>query len=93
MPYHKGYPTLYNRKVRCAGLRQILDFLAHQVRYLSKLKTNLYPRKRDFLGTDYFDHEPQAQQAIVIQPNVRTWRLPREADVMLEEAIGLGGRD
>ena len=41
------------------------------------------------MGTDYFDHEPQAQQAIVIQPNVRTWRLPREADVMLEEAKGL----
>lgn len=42
------------------------------------------------MGTDYFDHSEIAQQAIVIQPSVRQWRLPREADVMLAEAIGLG---
>ena len=41
------------------------------------------------MGTDYFDHTQEPQQAIVIQPHVRSWRLPREADVMLEEAIGL----
>ena len=41
------------------------------------------------MGTDYFDHTTEPQQAIVIQPHVRSWRLPREADVMLEEAIGL----
>lgn len=42
------------------------------------------------MGTDYFDHSESAQEAIVIQPSVRQWRLPREADVMLAEAIGLG---
>ena len=42
------------------------------------------------MGTDYFDHSTPPQQAIVIQPHVRSWRLPREADVMLDEAIGLG---
>lgn len=46
--------------------------------------------KGHHLGTDYFDHSETRQQAIVIQPHVRSWRLPREADVMLQEAIGLG---
>ena len=42
------------------------------------------------MGTDYFDHSEEPQQAIVVQPSVRQWRMPRSADVMLEEAIGLG---
>ncbi|MGC6517632.1 MAG: GTPase HflX [Candidatus Puniceispirillaceae bacterium] len=42
------------------------------------------------MGTDYYDHKEERQQAIVVQPHIRSWRLPREADVMLEEAIGLG---
>ena len=42
------------------------------------------------MGTDYFDHSKTRQQALVIQPSVRQFRLPREADVMLQEAIGLG---
>ena len=41
------------------------------------------------MGTDYFDHSEQPQLAIVIQPHVRSWRLPREPQLMLEEAIGL----
>jgi len=41
------------------------------------------------LGTDYFDHSETPQQALVIQPHIRSWRLPREADVMLDEAVGL----
>ena len=41
------------------------------------------------MGTDYFDHSQIAQPAIVIQPLVKSWRLPREADIMLAEAIGL----
>ena len=41
------------------------------------------------MGTDYFDHSETPQQAIVIQPHIRSWRLPREADVMLDEAVGL----
>ena len=46
------------------------------------------------MGTDYFDHSDEQQHAIVIQPLVRQFvrdgLLPREADVMLQEAIGLG---
>ena len=41
------------------------------------------------MGTDYFDHSETPQQALVIQPHIRSWRLPREADVMLDEAVGL----
>ena len=41
------------------------------------------------MGTDYFDHSDTPQQALVIQPHIRSWRLPREADVMLDEAVGL----
>ena len=41
------------------------------------------------MGTDYFDHNETPQQALVIQPHIRSWRLPREADVMLDEAVGL----
>ncbi len=51
-------------------------------------------RKTKALGTDYFDHSETQQHAVVIQPLVRQFvrdgRLPREADVMLQEAIGLG---
>ena len=41
------------------------------------------------MGTDYFDHSEQPQLAIIIQPHVRSWRLPREPHIMLEEAVGL----
>ena len=41
------------------------------------------------MGTDYFDHSDTPQQALVIQPHIRSWRLPREADIMLDEAVGL----
>ena len=50
----------------------------------------LQQKVSEFLGTDYFDHSKAPQHAIVIQPSVRQWRLPREAGVMLQEAIGLG---
>ena len=42
------------------------------------------------MGSDYFDHSEVRQQAVVVQPHVRSWRLPREADVMMAEAVGLG---